>query len=145
MGGKRSTLIFASQFKNWSGIELWCNGSTTDFGSVCLGSNPSSSTLSSKPGKCVFHKEGVLNLPGFSAFLDMDMHPLSFSSLPSTAQFCLTFHALTFSIKRLKASFYPIGNSILIPNFHRSKVLSWSGVSFRMLHEQVSKRTSQFS
>lgn len=25
-------------------IELWCNGSTTDFGSVCLGSNPSSST-----------------------------------------------------------------------------------------------------
>ena len=25
-------------------LELWCNGSTTDFGSVCLGSNPSSST-----------------------------------------------------------------------------------------------------
>lgn len=22
-------------------IALWCNGSTTDFGSVCLGSNPS--------------------------------------------------------------------------------------------------------
>ena len=26
------------------GIELWCNGSTTDFGSVCPGSNPGSST-----------------------------------------------------------------------------------------------------
>ena len=26
-------------------IEIWCNGSTTDFGSVCLGSNPSISTL----------------------------------------------------------------------------------------------------
>ena len=25
-------------------IELWCNGSTTDFDSVCLGSNPGSST-----------------------------------------------------------------------------------------------------
>ena len=22
------------------GIEIWCNGSTTDFGSVCSGSNP---------------------------------------------------------------------------------------------------------
>ena len=26
------------------GIELWCNGSTTDFGSACVGSNPASST-----------------------------------------------------------------------------------------------------
>ena len=26
------------------GTELWCNGSTTDFGSVCPGSNPGSST-----------------------------------------------------------------------------------------------------
>ena len=25
-------------------IGLWCNGSTTGFGSVCLGSNPGSST-----------------------------------------------------------------------------------------------------
>lgn len=25
-------------------IDLWCNGSTTDFGSVCLGSNPGRST-----------------------------------------------------------------------------------------------------
>ena len=27
-----------------SQIEIWCNGSTTDFGSVCLGSNPGIST-----------------------------------------------------------------------------------------------------
>jgi hypothetical protein len=33
-------LYFCTPFR----IELWCNGSTTDFGSVCLGSNPSSST-----------------------------------------------------------------------------------------------------
>ena len=26
------------------GIEIWCNGSTTDFGSVCPGSNPGIST-----------------------------------------------------------------------------------------------------
>ena len=26
------------------GIEVWCNGSTTDFGSVCPGSNPGTST-----------------------------------------------------------------------------------------------------
>ena len=28
-----------------AGIEVWCNGSTTDFGSVCPGSNPGTSTL----------------------------------------------------------------------------------------------------
>ena len=28
-----------------SGIEVWCNGSTTDFGSVCPGSNPGTSTF----------------------------------------------------------------------------------------------------
>ena len=27
-----------------AGIEIWCNGSTTDFGSVCPGSNPGIST-----------------------------------------------------------------------------------------------------
>ena len=27
------------------GIVLWCNGSTTDSGPVCLGSNPSRTTL----------------------------------------------------------------------------------------------------
>ena len=27
------------------GIEVWCNGSTTDFGSACPGSNPGTSTL----------------------------------------------------------------------------------------------------
>ena len=114
MGGKRSTLIFASQFKNWSGIELWCNGSTTDFGSVCLGSNPSSSTLSSKPGKCVIDKDGVLNLPGSYAFLYMDMHPLSFSSLPLKSQILPGNARTTIFIKRLKASFYTVVNSILI-------------------------------
>ncbi len=29
-------------------IGLWCNGSTTGFGSVCLGSNPGSPTLEEK-------------------------------------------------------------------------------------------------
>ena len=29
------------------GIEVWCNGSTTDFGSVCSGSNPDTSTKNS--------------------------------------------------------------------------------------------------
>ena len=28
-----------------AGIEVWCNGSTTDFGSVCPGSNPGTSTF----------------------------------------------------------------------------------------------------
>ena len=27
--------------------ELWCNGSTTDFGSACVGSSPASSTRNS--------------------------------------------------------------------------------------------------
>lgn len=36
-------------FKKGIEFELWCNGSTTDFGSVCLGSNPSSSTNKKKP------------------------------------------------------------------------------------------------
>lgn len=29
-----------------AGTEIWCNGSTTDFGSVCRGSNPLISTRS---------------------------------------------------------------------------------------------------
>ena len=40
LAGFYSAFIFALHLA----IELWCNGSTTDFGSVCLGSNPSSST-----------------------------------------------------------------------------------------------------
>ncbi len=31
-----------------AGIEIWCNGSTTDFGSVCSGSNPDISTKISR-------------------------------------------------------------------------------------------------
>ena len=34
------------------GIEIWCNGSTTDFGSVCPGSNPGISTVQKSPSKC---------------------------------------------------------------------------------------------
>ena len=33
-----------SQFKKGSQIEIWCNGSTTDSGSVSEGSSPSIST-----------------------------------------------------------------------------------------------------
>ena len=33
------------------GIEAWCNGSTTDFGSVCPGSSPGVSTSSLKVSK----------------------------------------------------------------------------------------------
>ena len=29
--------------------ELWCNGSTTDFGSACVGSSPASSTRKLSP------------------------------------------------------------------------------------------------
>ena len=38
---------------NWylNGIEAWCNGSTTDFGSVCPGSSPGVSTSSLKVSK----------------------------------------------------------------------------------------------
>ena len=32
------------QPRKTNGTELWCNGSTTDFGSACVGSNPASST-----------------------------------------------------------------------------------------------------
>ncbi len=35
-----------------SGTEIWCNGSTTDFGSVCLGSNPGISTIWTKYRSC---------------------------------------------------------------------------------------------
>lgn len=38
---KSRNLIFALQFK----FGLWCNGNTTDFDSVFLGSNPSNPTL----------------------------------------------------------------------------------------------------
>ena len=38
---------------NWylNGIEAWCNGSTTDFGSVCAGSSPGVSRSSLKVSK----------------------------------------------------------------------------------------------
>ena len=32
------------------GIELWCNGSTRDFGSLCPGSNPGNSTFTIEAG-----------------------------------------------------------------------------------------------
>ncbi len=39
------SLIFALPNQNLgNGIGLWCKGSTTDFDSVCLGSNPSNPT-----------------------------------------------------------------------------------------------------
>ena len=37
--------IFAAAFQLKPPIVSWCNGSTTDFGSVCLGSNPGETTL----------------------------------------------------------------------------------------------------
>lgn len=37
--------------KTTKAIELWCNGSTTVFGTVCVGSNPASSTNELSPGK----------------------------------------------------------------------------------------------
>jgi hypothetical protein len=56
--------LFLQSFR----IELWCNGSTTDFGSVCLGSNPSSSTKSQDiPGFFILRSSSygpVLPLPG---------------------------------------------------------------------------------
>ena len=40
------------------GIEIWCNGSTTDFGSVCPGSNPGISTESmSRPYGRLFKQD----------------------------------------------------------------------------------------
>ena len=37
--------------------ELWCNGSTTDFGSACVGSSPASSTRNShRFGGSFFYK-----------------------------------------------------------------------------------------
>ena len=49
MGGKESTLIFALPIPIAIGriigrIDPWCNGNTTDFGSVIYGSNPYGST-----------------------------------------------------------------------------------------------------
>ena len=42
------------------GTELWCNGSTTDFGSVCPGSNPGSSTRTTRRSfDRLLHKIGI--------------------------------------------------------------------------------------
>ena len=40
MRANKNYIIFASRFLK----DPWCNGSTTDFGSVCPGSNPGGST-----------------------------------------------------------------------------------------------------
>jgi hypothetical protein len=40
----KSCLIFAIPIQEIGGIGLWCNGSTTVFGSVCLGSSPGKPT-----------------------------------------------------------------------------------------------------
>jgi hypothetical protein len=44
LGGKESTLIFALPIEKIGRIDPWCNGNTTDFGSVIYGSNPYGST-----------------------------------------------------------------------------------------------------
>ena len=41
---KVSVIRVGSNLSSPTHIGLWCNGSTTDFGSVCLGSNPSNPT-----------------------------------------------------------------------------------------------------
>lgn len=46
---KRYTLLLPSKTKIGNRNGLWCNGSTTDFDSVCLGSNPSNPTQMDKP------------------------------------------------------------------------------------------------
>ena len=66
------------------GIEIWCNGSTTDFGSVCPGSNPGISTR-----KRQLFKAAVLLFidkvnPGVSG---VNMYILTFHK-KSTPQFC---------------------------------------------------------
>lgn len=43
IGWNKIISIFARRFKRMV-IVPWCNGSTTDFGSVCLGSNPGGTT-----------------------------------------------------------------------------------------------------
>lgn len=43
--------------------ELWCNGSTTDFGSACVGSSPASSTRNShRFGGSFFYENCKLKL-----------------------------------------------------------------------------------
>ena len=37
-------MVIKTQLQVYANIRLWCNGSTTDFGSVSDGSNPSSLT-----------------------------------------------------------------------------------------------------
>lgn len=36
--------LYKKEFKISKKIALWCNGSTSDSGSACLGSNPSGAT-----------------------------------------------------------------------------------------------------
>ena len=50
------------QPRKTNGTELWCNGSTTDFGSACVGSNPASSTketLTSGGGFFIINKKNI--------------------------------------------------------------------------------------
>ena len=51
----RKKCIFAAELMIWN--ELGCNGSTTDFGSACVGSSPASSTRNShRFGGSFFYK-----------------------------------------------------------------------------------------
>lgn len=43
---KKIQLILQTKIK----IDPWCNGSTADFGSACLGSNPGGSTKNKNKG-----------------------------------------------------------------------------------------------
>ena len=48
------TLIFAAfSEENTKKFGLWCNGSTTGFGSVCPGSNPGSPTTNQRKRGCL--------------------------------------------------------------------------------------------
>ena len=48
-------------------IGLWCKGSTTDFDSVCLGSNPSNPTKKPVPAEPVFLLD-IVYIPLFDHF-----------------------------------------------------------------------------
>ena len=52
--------IFAAELMIWN--ELWCNGSTTDFGSACVGSSPASSTRNSHRFGGSFFYKSKLNI-----------------------------------------------------------------------------------
>ena len=58
-----------------AGIEVWCNGSTRDFGSLCPGSNPGISTKPALEQAFLYNKTGSEYLNRSYLFYDVVITP----------------------------------------------------------------------